>query len=697
VCQQATPANISQALRQIKAISNSSNRETQLDEVYGRAIQTIFDGPSTDLALKVLSWVSNATRPLAIEELRVAVSVNEDSRAMEPDSLPSREILADICAGLVTIEESSGAVRFTHYTTQEYIKKKSVVPERLQPASAYHALVCVTYLAFDVFGEGACEDWDDFEDRIRNNTFLEYAAGNLSSHLSSSDESRTADAMLGFLKDPGKVDSYLQARKCSNLSSFLNWDRYPQECHPLHVASDLGHETSVLSLIESDRFAVCAVSRGGSTPLHFASLRGREVVARLLIDRGADVSATMRANGATPLHLATEEGHEAVARLLIDRGADVSATRPDGVTPLHLATGKGHEAVARLLIDRGADVSATRLDGVTPLHLATREGHKAVARLLIDRGADVSAVNRDGWTPLHLATVTGHEAVARLLIDRGADVSAVNGDGWTPLHLATNEAVARLLIDRGADVSATMPNGATPLHLATGEGHEAVARLLIDRGADVSATYMDGFDMLFWASKHGYTGLIELLLELGPDPELPGGYYGSPLQASTLGGHKESVDVLLSAGASVSSKDSHGWTPLLCASLSVDHAMREKFIDYFNTVPMPSATERPQQWSEVHKHPFILLENGGKECICGEIILFFRAYDMRNAETPSTSITNGNSWQWTSCCPGRSPILWENIFRDYNPRRCTRQVKMHFITYFWTHMALTADIAWTGA
>ena len=321
--------------------------------------------------------MSNATRALTVEELRIAISVEKDDKVVDPESLPTAERLADICAGLVIIEVSN-TVRLAHYTTQEYLKKKSVVPERLQMQSGYHSVICATYLAMDQFKTGACESKDAFKSRRDHNAFLDYAVGNLSDHIGSSDKLSTADAVARFIQDTGSVSSYLQAKECYDRSLY-SWNYYPRGYHRLHVVSELGHEVIARNLIELDSAAVSAADEDGSTPLHRAADRGHEATVRLLIDRGAAVSAADE-DGWTPLLRAADGGHEATVRLLIDRGAAVSAANEDGWTPLHRAAYGGHEATVRLLIDRGAAVSAADEDGSTPLQLAAKYRHEKVAQ-----------------------------------------------------------------------------------------------------------------------------------------------------------------------------------------------------------------------------------------------------------------------------------------------------------------------------
>lgn len=208
ICQQVTANNISKELREIKKVS--SGRGNELDDVYDRAIGIITKGPSVELALRVLSWLSNSMRVLNVEELRIAVSIEKNQQTLDPDSIPAGEMLADICAGLVTIEESSNKVRLAHYTTQEYLSKKSVVPEYLR--NGYHATICATHLAFDKFKNGACYSEWTYKLRHRRNPFLCYAAKYLSIHLKASDESCTIDCIIALIQNSSCISAYLQAK-----------------------------------------------------------------------------------------------------------------------------------------------------------------------------------------------------------------------------------------------------------------------------------------------------------------------------------------------------------------------------------------------------------------------------------------------------------------------------------------------------
>jgi len=520
ICKQATAHDILQELQAIRQTRQASHTEDQLDQVYERTIETIRRAPkrTAERALRVLSWLCNARRALNIEELRVAVSIEEHQNDLDVENLPTTEKLADICAGLVNIKEGTYTVRLVHYTAKEYLERNSVVPEHLQ--GGYHARFCATYLAFDEFKKGACKSQETFEDRISHNAFLNNAAGNLSYHIKGNNEVSTAETVARLIKHSTSLSSYLQARKCHNVRGSLpyRWSDYPNGRHPIHTACELGHVSITWSLIDLDDTDLSAADSAGYTPLHLATNEGHEAVACILIDRKANKSAADPENGWTPLFLAAKNGQEAMMRILIDGKASVSAVDRYQWTPLHWAAKNGHGEVTRMLIDAGADVSTKDPTGWTPLLLAAKCGHEEVAQILIDRGAEVLAANSNESTPLHYAAINGHNAVARILIDGGAEVSAATSNASTPLHWAAkngHEAVMRMLIDGGAKVSAADADEWTPLLFATKCGHEAVARILLDGRAGVTATNRDGKTPLKIATENKHDAVVRLLTDRG--------------------------------------------------------------------------------------------------------------------------------------------------------------------------------------
>lgn len=106
------------------------------------------DEGDTKLALKVVSWVYRAQRNLSMRELRECIVVEEGDNDLERELMPSESDVIDCCKSLVVYDESTGLVRFTHYTVQEFIARN--IEGKLVPAINL-AKTCLTYLTFSEF------------------------------------------------------------------------------------------------------------------------------------------------------------------------------------------------------------------------------------------------------------------------------------------------------------------------------------------------------------------------------------------------------------------------------------------------------------------------------------------------------------------------------------------------------------------
>lgn len=144
-------------------------------------------------------------------------------------------------------------------------------------------------------------------------------------------------------------------------------------------------------------------------------------------------------------------------------------------------------------------------------------------------------------TLLHAAVKTGQVETARFLIENGALVNA--GDVTTPLYLATElwngtpEMVA-LLLESGAD---------TGLHE---EKHKLSFLSSVLSNAHCGGASRD-------------VEMLRLLLDAGAHIDGPiGTTDSSPLHVALRRGHKETVELLIKAGANVEKVNSSGHSPL---------------------------------------------------------------------------------------------------------------------------------------
>ena len=273
------------------------------------------------LAKQVLSWITCAKRPLTTLELQHALAIEVGDSTLDEENLPQIEDIVSVCAGLVTIDEESRIIRLVHYTTQQYFERTQ--GQWFPSAKSEITITCVTYLSFNEFESGICQNDEEFEQRLQINKLYAYAAHNWGHHA------REACVLIP------DIIRFLERKAQSEASSqgLLVEKRY---------SSDIGY---------SRRFPK------DMTGLHLVAFFGVEPIVKLLLEKGADIE-TKDSDRQTPLHWASYNRHVEVVQLLLKKGADIKAKDSDGRTPLHWASYNRHVEVVQLLLEKGADIKA---------------------------------------------------------------------------------------------------------------------------------------------------------------------------------------------------------------------------------------------------------------------------------------------------------------------------------------------------
>jgi uncharacterized protein len=300
-----------------------------------------------------------------------------------------------------------------------------------------------------------------------------------------------------------------------------------------------------------------------------AAMRGDKAEVRALLQKKANVNAA-QADGATAMHWAAYRGDLEMARMLIAAGADVKKANRNGSTPLWLASTNGDAAMIGALLDAGAEANESLPLGRSPLMLASRTGTVDAMRVLIDRGANVNARDSErGTTPIMWAADQGHAAAVRFLIERGADIkarSAPAARGRGPALGKSNDprASVRRQVDAILAQAKELPDLSALRAAGDGGGGAGAGGGARGGGARGNANADDnddnnGDDQADAAAAAGGGG------GRGRQAQTDGGQL-TPLIYATRANSKETVQVLLDAGADINQVTGYGWSPLLVAT-----------------------------------------------------------------------------------------------------------------------------------
>ena len=517
---------------------------TAYTEVFDR-IGTNANGQQ--FAIRVMSWIFYAARPLRMCELMEALVVEPGDTILHVEYFHNPGFIVEECKGLIFYDKKTDLLGFSHYTLRDYFASVKLA-SLLRPLDLTKTLL--TYLSFDVFKSGACRFRGEVLNRLKTHKLSLYAAKFWHFHLKKDGEydREVQEVLFSLFGSSSHVESLLELYSLNHeliaainaqtqdrrLVLKLSYDEFSTETTLLHFAARYG----LLGICE--KLLLHSDVESGPAPSKWRKLSPNSIQEprRIVKDHYSDTIGCVNLDngqGHVALHLAAWEGHKYIVKLLLNANANPnvrtrSCDMRRAYTPLHLATRLGHLEVVQYLLEKSAHVMAVTLpDKETSLHIAARCGYLNIAKELLAAGAGIDTQNIRGSTPAHCAILWENKLeVLRLLTERGADLSIRGWRGFTALHLAiyrNNVYATKVLLNANADPMARDFLGNTSLHVAAKikldvldepsetESLRAIVRALLQFGADVRAESKSRETAFLAAILAGNIIVVEELLE----------------------------------------------------------------------------------------------------------------------------------------------------------------------------------------
>jgi ankyrin repeat protein len=539
-----------------------------LDKAYSGAMERIKNQMTgfRRLAERVLAWITYAQRALTSSELLHALAIIPGENFLDEDNLENIAELLSHCAGLVILDHESDRIRLVHYTAEEYLQ--TVRANRFPDGQVDISLTCLTYLSFQIFGEGECHGDASLENRLLSYPFLSYSAVYWSDHVRETSDKVILEMSARLLQDGPQVLSILQVKYSSLNRNSGHSSRFPRGLNPLHIAASIGL-LQVSKILIARGVDTNGRDEEGRTPLLWAVDGGYDELVELLLENRANPQDEDR-RGCRAIHYAARKGFLALVQSFGSARDDINRSDKRKQTPLHYAIINHQSPITKFLLTHGADANAVDLKRRSALHMAIQGRDIDLVRSLLSSKANPTTLDKEGGTPLHEAAKLGLYAAANPLLNYGAEVNAKNKMKRTPLHMAAmggHEKIVEILIERGATLTDIDVNHWTALDWAIENGHVGSVSKLWELVEGPSNVESEPQKYLFRAAQKGDDAMIGYWLDQGAAINgVDGKDNRTALHYAAMRGRTSIIPTLLRRGSDVSSRDRNGSTPLFMAA-----------------------------------------------------------------------------------------------------------------------------------
>lgn len=306
-------------------------------------------------AATIVSWIFRAKRPLLVRELQQALATSIADTSLGSRVYPTASIMVERCLGLIDIEDERSVVRFIHFSVQEFLQEGYFAMD----TDCIIANTCLTFLNFDNFAIGQCEDDQALQRRLQDYPFLEYAAQFWAVHGQSCTGSSFEQLAIKLLSSDRHVACASQLATYDGNSFDRHSRLFFRKLSGLHVAASYGLIRLVKLLLQDSRIEVDIKDDYGQTPILYAAKQGHTSVVEFLAGEGAEIDVRDSVHHRSALSWATLNGHTSLVEWLLCQKfpIDINTFDYQHSTPLHLAFERHHHDIVDLLVAQGASLN----------------------------------------------------------------------------------------------------------------------------------------------------------------------------------------------------------------------------------------------------------------------------------------------------------------------------------------------------
>ena len=583
-----------------------------LSEAYESNLKRILGQPQnrSDLAIRIIGWVSHAERHLKVDELRHALAVEKGAHSIDDEDLTSIKIILQVCVGLLILDSESGTFRLIHYTAHEYFRQ---LHQQFAKIQLDIAETCLTYLTYQPICQGPCSTVETLRRRYESMPLLSYAAQCWGYHAVKVEQETGAQILQALKHDSIRPSSFqaLQYRELNHadLAAAL-FESLPTGLKPLHVAAYWNLSQTGKILLEDGAYANVS-DKQGWTALHWASSRGSGAMVENLLEYQVDINAR-DFSGWTPLFWAAIQGHEQIVRRLLEKKADHLLMDSNGWTCLHWAASKGNSSITRVLLDHHANFKASQPSSkiwlrdltVADAQRICQTQTKSTAKTALEIAAEKEDLSTFDAILEDLSTRGNSQSFNEVWMQRGWDDPRVNVP-WRIMTKADHfdsKGLERWDIEKG-DGSPQLWKTKL-LHGAIRDGKVLVVQLLVNLGTDIKKSYHDKTPLEHAALLEDPNIATILMSNGAHDTQAYRHRSGkrhrsgdrSPLEISIAHGFVRTAEVFIQGGFDVKSKSENGETLLLLAC----QASSESNDNATDSLPMTMVKMLIKHGADVH-------------------------------------------------------------------------------------------------